>query len=204
MSPTFSLLLQQVAIAAMMQSAAEKLGYKSTKDCLLGEYDYKHYCTPKWPYGKGVKASLPPFFGLKEKMPILLGMLMVHPDPSDLGAGAPDAVLVYVYCTKPCWWSANCMQCIAIHAAQPLCWSKGGDANPLTCTDSRCFLVCRVCRTYWPMRPAMRRRPSLSACMPAMHTRPATSLPLPSSSAASPPSSPSSASASQVRNCLQS
>ena len=68
----------QVRIAAMMQRTAEKLGYKDTKDCLLGSYDYKHYCTPKWPYGKGVKAALPPFFGLKEKMPILLGMLMVR------------------------------------------------------------------------------------------------------------------------------
>jgi hypothetical protein len=86
---TVSLLLHQVAIAAMMQTAAEKLGYKSTKDCLLGEYDYKHYCTPKWPYGKGVKASLPPFFGLKEKMPILLGMLMVRLNPETVSAGDP-------------------------------------------------------------------------------------------------------------------
>ena len=62
----------------MMQRGAEKLGYADTKDCLFGTYDYKHYCTPKWPYGKGVKAALPPFFGLKEKMPILLGMLMVR------------------------------------------------------------------------------------------------------------------------------
>ncbi len=86
----------------MMQRGAEKLGYKDTKDCLFGTYDYKHYCTPKWPYGKGVRAALPPFFGLKEKMPILLGMLMVRKH-------APANTFVHcLSCTSACRFIVGC------------------------------------------------------------------------------------------------
>ena len=92
-------------MAAMMENAAGKLGFKSTRDCLLGEYDYKHYCTPKWPYGKGVKASLPPFFGLKEKMPILLGMLMVRQSPQ----GQMLCWLLIRLCSRP----SQCLHMIA-------------------------------------------------------------------------------------------
>ena len=96
------LLLCACRVAAMMQRGAEKLGYKDTKDCLFGTYDYKHYCTPKWPYGKGVRAALPPFFGLKEKMPILLGMLMVRKH-------APANTFVHcLSCTSACRFIVGC------------------------------------------------------------------------------------------------
>ena len=97
-----------------MDAAAEKLGFKDTKDCLIGTYDYKHYCKPTWPYGKGVRAPLPPFFGLNEKMPILLGMLMVC------------YLKVLVNCRNPSiWFSTTAIlqgPIAACLANQIMCW----------------------------------------------------------------------------------
>jgi uric acid-xanthine permease len=46
-----------------------------TKDGLIGEYDYKFLFTPRIPFTKKVD-RVPPFFGLNDKMPVVLALIL--------------------------------------------------------------------------------------------------------------------------------
>lgn len=46
-----------------------------TKDGLIGDYDYKFLFTPRIPFTKAPKQAAP-FFGLNDKMPVVLALLL--------------------------------------------------------------------------------------------------------------------------------
>lgn len=55
----------------------EALGKRTTKEWLVGDYDYKYLCTPELPYCTGGKKRAPPkFFGRDSFLGLLTALVM--------------------------------------------------------------------------------------------------------------------------------
>jgi NCS2 family nucleobase:cation symporter-2 len=59
------------------KATVERVVHKfTTKDGLIGDYDYKHLFMPKIPFLKQKNEKEQPFFGLNSQMPVALGILL--------------------------------------------------------------------------------------------------------------------------------